>query len=259
MRFDLVQAVGKVKGHFAKKENRAAKLISMWPSLQRKLEGMVVRGKGRTEQARCAYAILVMMETGIRIGNEDSAEGFVCENKFDKERYGKTVQTFGLTTLRGTHVYGNGPRGSFIRLSFTGKKHVDQQLMIYNRTLIRFCPDVGADELWLGGITDAQLRKFVKRYVGRGFSPKDIRTAKVNILFVNSFAEDYGIHYVKETTKSGRKKVVASCIAEVANRIGHTKAVCRSAYLSKPLLANILMTESGYVYVSSLTNLSKKI
>lgn len=257
--FNLVKAVGKVKGHFAKKENRAAKLISMWPALKRKLEGMVIRGNGRTEQSRCAYAILVMMETGIRIGNEDSAEGFVCENKHDKERYGKTVQTFGMTTLRGEHVDYEPRALGRITLSFTGKKHVAQCLTIRNRTLVRFCPVVMDEELWLGGITDAQLRKFVKRYVGRGFSPKDIRTAKVNIEFVDRFAANYGKAFAEATRKSDRKKIVSDCIAEVAEVIGHTKAVCRSAYLSKPLLANILLTESGYVCVSTLTTLDKEI
>lgn len=252
MRFDLVQNIGKCRGHFTRKENRAAKLICMWNDLHNKMEGMVIRGNGVTLQARLAYAVLLMMETGIRVGNESSAEGFVCENKFDKERFGKQVQTYGLTTLKPEHVKCGMNR---LILQFTGKKHVDQTLVVHlndNQTLVHYCPPIIAEnETWLR-ITDAQVRKFVKRYVGHGFSPKDIRTAKVNLLFVNRFASLHGPIYSASTTKSARKRALADCIAEVAERIGHTKGVCKSAYLSKPLLANILATESGYVYVSSL-------
>lgn len=246
--FDLVQAVGKARGHFKTKENRVAKLISMWPELKRKMEAMVERGRGKTEQARLAYGVLLMMQTGIRVGNEDSAEGFVCENKLHKD-FGKTVQTFGLTTLLNKHVDLHSMR---LTLSFTGKKLVDQTLMTGNYTLVHYCPKGKPDDLWLG-ITDAAIRKFVKRYVGSGFTPKDLRAAKVNIMFVDKFANHgFAKAYAASKKKSERKKILGECIAEVAETIGHTKAVCRSSYLSKPLLANLMLTDQGYVYVSSL-------
>lgn len=253
MAFDLVQAVGKVRGHFKTKENRAAKLISMWPALKRKMEQMVIRGRGRTDQARLAYAVLMMMETGIRVGNEDSAEGFICENKYHPN-YGKEVQTFGLTTLQHKHIVYERHKNRII-LEFVGKKSVDQRLSTTNPILFRFCPlqkpHETSDQPWLN-IAYEDLRKFVKRYVGRQFKPKDIRTAKVNILFVDRFANRHAPLFASATTKSSRKKILSQCVEEVAEEIGHTKGVCRSAYLSKPLLANILMTEQGTIYLSNL-------
>lgn len=226
----LIVHVGKVRGRFGK-DNRAAKLIGEWDSLAAKLEGMVVRGRGVTDSARMAYAVLVMMETGIRVGNEGSAEGFVCENKFLPE-FGKVVQTYGLTTLLGKHVK---IRRHHLVLSFTGKKLVGQELTISNSVLVEWCPKVKAGEKWLG-VEYPDLFKFVKRYVGRRFTPKDIRTAKVNKLFCETWDDEYVELWEGQSSASGRKKIVREAVKKTAAVIGHTPAVCKSAYLSKGMM-----------------------
>ena len=85
------------------------------------------------------------------------------------------------------------------------------------------------------------LKKFIKKSVGKGFSPKDIRTAKVNLIFISKFGRNpHRKAFETSTTKSGRKKVLSTCIEETADIIGHTKGVCKSAYLSKPMIDFIL-------------------
>jgi DNA topoisomerase IB len=255
----LIENVGKVKGHFKTKSNRAAKLIEIWDDLESKFVSMVERGQGQTETARLAYALLLMMETGIRTGNESSAEGWKCVNQivcrkdnpaknlkigdiiWRHPEYGKMVSTYGLTTLLNEHIKG---RGKVLKINFIGKKLVDQDLTVRHPTLLKHRPKGKPKELWLG-IDYYSLKKFVKKYVGKGYTPKDLRMAKVNILFISKFGVDpYKSDFASCTTKGGRKKILASAIEETANIVGHTKSVCRSAYLSAPLLSYILTQEN---------------
>lgn len=252
---ELIDAVGKIKGSFKNKSHRAAKLIDRWDALESKFESMIERGRGWTKQARLAYATLLMMETGIRTGNESSAEGWVCENqivcrKANKEKklkvgdviwrhpmYGKHVATYGLTTLQNGHVIKKGKKK--IQIAFVGKKLVDQHFIISNPTLVEWMDTVRSDDSFLG-IKYHELKNFVKKYVGRGFTPKDIRMAKVNMIFIDLFGGTPAREAFEEaSTKTARRKVLMDTIAETAEKIGHTKSVCKSAYLSSDLLHHI--------------------
>lgn len=257
----LLEAVGDIRGRFSSKENRAAKLLAEWSDLRNKLEGMIDRGMARTENSLLAYAVLVMMETGIRVGNEGSAEGWVCDNQIVAKKdnpekgikvgdviwrhpmYGQHVQTFGLTTLLNKHV--KRKRKPPV-LDFTGKKLVDQTLPLHNKTLQAFLPNGPLDDLWLG-VTYNSLRKFVKRYVGHNFMPKDIRTAVVNLKFSRRFGCQHAAEYAEAETKKARKAIVAECVEATANEIGHTKSVCRTAYLSKEMMDELMSADIGVV------------
>jgi len=264
---ELIDAVGKTKGRFASKSNRIAKLIGMWPGLEKRFVSMIEHGHGSTDKARLAYATLLMMETGIRTGRESSAEGWICENQIicrkpNKEKklkvgdviwrhpmFGKHVSTYGLTTLLNKHVRLRirkikGKKKPFLQVSFVGKKLVDQRLIVEHPTLIRYVKDVRSEDTFLG-IKYPELFKFVKKYVGKGYTPKDIRMTKVNLIFIDIFGNDPRREEFEEaTTKSARKRILSEVIEETANIIGHTKSVCRSAYLSSDLLTHITNKET---------------
>ena len=234
----LLAHVGNPRGHFAAKENRAAKLVLMWPDIKKKMETLLLRGGGTSETARHAYGVLLMMETGIRIGNESSAEGFVCENKFSPY-FGQTVKTYGLTTLLGQHVR---LEDGDLFVDFVGKKGVEQCLRTDHPLLVKHLPDVFPTQPLLN-ITENSLRKFIHRYIGGKFKAKDLRTAKVNIEFAKVMSSPlHGEAFLNATSKSGRKKAVANAIEEVAQFIGHTKGVCRSAYISCHVLTFLTLT-----------------
>lgn len=251
MKLSLLDGIGKTRGHFKFKENRAAKLISVWDQLTEKMERMVERGYGESLTARLAYGTLTMMETGIRVGNETSAEGWVCENQmvrggkvvYQHELFGQHVQTFGLTTLLNKHVIKK--RKKFL-LDFTGKKLVRQTLEVRHPVLVEYKPDGADEDRWLN-ITYPDLRRFISKYVGGAYTPKDLRIAKVNLLFVNRFVA-LADRWAEEDTKSGRKAVLRECVEDVAATIGHTVGVCKSAYLSRPLQDLIRDAEPGTVF-----------
>lgn len=253
MAVKLRDAVGNPRGRNTDKNHRVAKLMRDWDAVKAKLEGMVRRGAGRTEPARYAYGVLLIMHTGIRVGNEESAEGFVSEGQrfakadnpekgikagdlvWQSETHGKLVNTYGLTTLRHDHVVAGPKRGGPFRLEFVGKKIVDQNLEVDCPVLCKYRPAPGkSGEVWLN-ITDARLRKFVRRTVGRAFVPKDIRRAFVNRQFLEFFPEVADAFHAA-TKQSDRNKIIRATIEATAAVVGHTPGVCRSAYLSHPML-----------------------
>lgn len=246
----LLEQVGKKRGHFKEKSNRIAKLISEWESLQVKMEGFILRGNGNTYQARLAYAVLLMMETGIRTGNETSAEGWICDNRIVAKKdnpakgiktgdviwqhpmYGQLVQTFGLTTLKHSHI--KKVRNA-VKIEFVGKKLVDQELSTKHPLLVQHCPKGPPDDLFLG-ITYYDLKKFVKKSVGNQYTPKDLRMTKVNLIFMEKW-DGARKSFEQANTKTERKRLFKEVIENTASAIGHTPGVCRSAYMSQPLVA----------------------
>lgn len=222
---------------FDKKESRAKKLLLQWSELDKKLFGIMERGINTdavTFNAKCAWAVLVMMQTGIRVGNETSAEGYVSINQHS-ENYGKTVQTFGLTTLQIKHCQIISP--NFLVFNFTGKKQVEQNLLITDPMLVygfkRIHDGRHSDSVLLEDVTHYELTKFVKKHVGKNFTIKDIRTARVNELFIDNLLD---LDYEGVTRKADMKKLIGSAIEKTAEQIGHTKAVCKTSYISRELL-----------------------
>jgi hypothetical protein len=61
------------------------------------------------------------------------------------------------------------------------------------------------------------------------YTPKDLRRAKVNQIFVRHL----------ETAPKINKKAVAQLIALTADEIGHTKSVCKRSYISGFLLFSL--------------------
>jgi len=236
MQLSMNNLVGKSNGHFKFKHNRAQKIIDQWDLLKEKLIGMILRGGCETHTSKCAYAVLLMMHTGIRVGNEKSAEGYICENTYH-EKFGKKIKTYGLTTLRVQHV----KRTSWVLyLNFLGKKGVKNALYTNQSQLVFFAKILLKDKKPINlfiDITPYELTKFVKRYVGKNYSPKDIRTAYVNKEFKMTIDDKLkSLRNRQVKTRSDINKVISNSVEEVAERVGHTKSICRSAYLSKDML-----------------------
>jgi len=224
--------IGKTKGSFKNKDNRTAKLLANWDVLRMTMESFIRQGRGVTLRARNAYGILLMMETGIRVGNEASAEGYVCDQKHHKD-YGKEIQVYGLTTLRKEHTKLNNNNN--ITLNFLGKKAVPQFLKTSNPVLIKYYDTITQQSYttWLG-ISYSDIYKFVKKSIGHKYKPKDIRTAAVNCLFLKKVDQ---IKLLKKVflKKGDIGRAIKLVVNATAEEIGHTPGVCKSAYLSKSL------------------------
>ena len=180
----LLTYIGKARGRISDKHNRVQRLVDNWDLIKNKMIHFIEAGQGTSLRARCAYGVLLMMETGIRIGNESSAEGYICDQKHHQD-YGKTVKVYGLTTLLPEHINKND---KWLRISFLGKKAVEQSLHTSHSILLQYANTINlyhGKSTWLG-IDYGDMYSFIKRSLGNFYKPKDLRTAAVNVIFVQN-------------------------------------------------------------------------
>jgi len=222
-----VQFFGKPKGHFKDKFNRVAKLAERHEELIEKFDGFI-NVQGITHRCLCVLMCKIMFSTGIRIGNEKSAEGY------ESLRKGAGFQqTYGLTTLKRQHVAVRGHRVTF---SFLGKRSVHQTLYFKDKVVAEKIKSLllDEDEEYVFPVTDYHLRKFISKYVGQGFQAKDLRTFQANVTAYNYYQRE--LKKVRVTTKSDRNAEIKLMVEHVAGRLGNTPAISKRAYIDPRLL-----------------------
>lgn len=230
---------GKIKGANSNKFNRVAKLAYMFNELEEKLYGIVERGNYISEHARCALSLLLMMQTGIRVGNEGSAEGYMTAPHPHSKKEPEFVKTYGLTTLLMAHLMKG--RGGCWHINFVGKKQVANSFTIRGKlasVLREFHIERKINnDLWnnslLLNITDYQLTKFIKKYVGKQFSPKDFRTLRANIEAWNMYK------VINQRPLPERKSDLNAEVKEIALHVSgclnNTPGVCKKSYIDDGL------------------------
>ena len=174
---------------------------------------------------RLAVALKTILETGIRIGNEDSAEGFMTTYK----EKGKEVfaQTYGLTTITDEHVKViNG----IVHFDFTGKKHVENTFTLSQTLSKLIIPIINSGYNPLFGITENELTSFIKQNTSVNLSSKDFRTFRANI-----YAYLFGVTIPSPTTKKERREAIKAITEHVAEKLNNTPSVVKSSYLDKTL------------------------
>lgn len=230
---ETISFYGKKRGSNSNKFNRVNKLASNYNNLHEKFLNMAERGKNScTENYRCSIAVLLLMETGIRVGNETSAEGYnTVPHPHNKNQESKFVQTYGLTTLLREHVINKGKE---VKFNFSGKKQVENWFTVptdIKKYVIDIYNNCECDPLF--GITVYQLTKFIKKFVGKEFSPKDFRTLRANI-----YAEKFLFSQLKYTeceTKKQKKETVKVVCEAVSILLNNTPGVCKKSYIDDNL------------------------
>lgn len=220
------------------KFNRVGKLAKDWEKIEEKLINLLIK-----KNSQEAYALLLMANCGIRIGNEDSAEGYVTKLK---EIEGQTVQTYGLTTLLKEHV-------EFVdqemHLKFVGKKVVNQHIVIKDEMLVKygkqFFEENDGDQ-WLA-VRDYQLKRFLKKTVDKRFQVKDFRTLCANCNAYMIYESGFKGNELP-TTKTNLNKEVKEIYVKVSEVLGNTPSICKSAYVSPEFLSHV-ETERGAIVI----------
>jgi DNA topoisomerase-1 len=159
------------------------------------------------------------------------------------ERYAKRYRTFGITTLTKRHV---AVRGSRVAFRYRGKHRVwvhtalvDAELADAMRALISL---PGSRRLFryrlegeLQNLTASKLNEYIQEHMGEEFTAKDFRTWGGTLLAAIAFAER-GV----ADTATEAKRVVASVMRDVGERLGNTAAVARSSYVSPAVVEQYL-------------------
>lgn len=226
------------KASYEDKHNRMVKLATMFEELDRKFVRMIEKGDYVTDNARLAIACRLMMHTGIRIGNEDSAEGYLTKPHPNSKEEPMFVKTYGLTTLLPDHVL---VKGKNVYLNFLGKKHVDNSFTLTGdlaKMVKEVMKTIGPDETLLE-VTEYELTKFVKRYVGRRFTPKDFRTLRANMCAYEKVQEICKRNL--PSTKSEFNSEVKEVATYVSENLNNTPCVCKKSYIDPMLWDELAM------------------
>jgi DNA topoisomerase I len=159
------------------------------------------------------------------------------------ERYAKESKTFGVTTLRKSHVRVRGHRLAF---DFRGKHKsvirttlVDEELADAIKELLAFPRGARLFRYeWEGGIcalTGPKLNDYVRANLGEEFTAKDFRTWGGTLIAAIALAERGPAE-----TETEAKRTIAAVMRKVGEQLGNTPAVARSSYVSPALIDQYL-------------------
>jgi DNA topoisomerase-1 len=154
------------------------------------------------------------------------------------ERYAKENGTFGITTLKKSHV---GVRNRIVTFAYKGKSNIRQRQVVTDPQLVRLVQR----QLRTPGsklfsyvrkarwqvITAREVNDYLQRHAG-GYSAKDFRTWGGTLRAATVLAELGAANSDAEA-----KRNVVQAIASVAKRLGNTKSVCRKCYIHPAILA----------------------
>lgn len=185
------------------------------PALRKQL-AVDLRRPGLPRDKVLAVVVTLLEESLIRIGNE----GYARDNG-----------SFGLTTLRNRHVK---VKGGELRFTFRGKSGKDWKLTVHDNRiakLVRGCQELPGQHLFeyqgddgtVQAITSTDVNAYLHDICGDDVSAKDFRTwaGTVEAALAFDALED----------KYPSKKTVKDVVAQVAERLGNTIAVCRKCYI----------------------------
>jgi DNA topoisomerase-1 len=169
-------------------------------------------------------AIVRLMDQGFfRIGNEKSA---------------KSESTYGLTTVRGTHVKVEGDTLLFDYVGKWRKKHKRSIRDEEVAKLVASLKRLRGGELFkyrngkrLLDIKDRHVNDYIQAIIGEEFTAKDFRTWAGTLLCSIALGM-----VGPGKSKTERKRKMRQAIVATAEQLGNTPAVCRSSYVCPRLL-----------------------
>ena len=151
------------------------------------------------------------------------------------ERYAKNNKTYGIATLRRKHLK---IEGDTVIFEYTGKWGQEQRKAVTDprlRRVVEECRDLPGYEVFKylddsGNVRDVKsrdLNAYVTEVVGPQFTAKDFRTWAGTLIAASTLA---GLG-ASEDSKAAQKNVLAA-VDEVASRLGNTRDIARSSYIS---------------------------
>jgi DNA topoisomerase-1 len=158
------------------------------------------------------------------------------------DRYAKTSRTFGITTLRKSHVAVRGARISF---RYRGKHSimihsaiVDSELAAAMKELLAQ-PGARLFQFETDGapcnLDQRRLNNYIRTYLGEEFTAKDFRTWGGTLTAAVELAQ-----YAPPETESEAKRRLAMVMRKVGEKLGNTPAVARSSYVSPAVVEQYL-------------------
>ena len=214
------------KGELAK-HYRVRQLASDLPALRRKLREDFGR-RDFSQQRVCAGIVLLISDVFFRVGSD---------------RYERENNTFGVTTLRKSHVT---IEDDTIEFDFKGKRSIRQRrpyeasplmvdfigslLLTPGQRLFRY----EHDGEWFD-ISARDVNDYIRSLADFPYTAKDFRTWGGTLRMATVLA-DLG----KARNENARKKMVTTAVRFVAAELGNTPAIARKSYVHPVLITRYL-------------------
>lgn len=200
------------------KYERMIDFARVLPSLRARTESDLAR-PGLPREKVVATVVRLLETTLIRVGNEE----YVRQNR-----------SFGLTTLRNSHV---GVQGSKLEFRFRGKSGRDHVIGLRDRRLSRIvkrCQELPGYQLFQyldehgkrRSIESADVNAYLREIAGAEFTAKDFRTWAGTVLAAWALRG-----YAHAARKRRANRNVVRAIESVAARLGNTPTICRKCYV----------------------------
>jgi DNA topoisomerase IB len=205
----------------AEKHERVLEIARQLPDVRDAVKaGLRTRGLNRDRVLATAIRLLDL--GAFRVGSE---------------QYEEENGTFGLATLKRSHVSVRGERTFY---SYIAKGGIEREVEITDRptaTVVRQLlerpADAGEDLLayqteageWRD-VTSAEINAYLKEISGAEITAKDFRTWTATVLMAAALAE-----VPPPASRAARKKVVSAAYRQVSEQLGNTPAVCRASYV----------------------------
>jgi len=171
-----------------------------------------------------ATVVHLLETTLVRVGNRD---------------YAKENGSFGLTTLQEPHVEVNGTE---LRFHFKGKSGKTWRLKMRDRrvaNIVRACQELPGQQLFQycdedGNVLDvmsSDVNAYLREVSGCDVTAKDFRTWAGTVMAAVELAQ-----FEPPESESAGKRAIRRAIADVAERLGNTVAICRKCYVHPAIL-----------------------
>ncbi len=183
-----------------------------------------MRLRGLPRQKVLATIVHLLETTLIRVGNEG---------------YARANNSFGLTTLRTSHV--KVSQGE-LRFRFKGKSGKVWRLQLKDRrvaTIVRACQDLPGQELFqylddegqLQTVSSGDVNDYLRDISDRDITAKDFRTWAGTVLAALELRE------CESAASQPATQTLRLAMARVAARLGNTPTICRKCYVHPEIIA----------------------
>lgn len=209
---------------------RVAQMGRDLPKLRRQFHKDLARRDFSHERV-AAGIVLLISEAFIRVGSE----------KYEKEN-----NTFGITTLRKSHV---SFKDGAVEFNFVGKRSIEQRNVVTNPRLVRFVEsmmDTPGPRLFryeLNGTwfnADAHdVNDYIESVANFPYTAKDFRTWGGTLRAATVLSE-----FGSGKNENARKKEVTMAVRMVSSELGNTPAILRKSYVHPVILSRYLKNGS---------------
>ena len=212
------------KRSLANKFDRMPGFAKALPDIRKKIESDL-RKEGWPREKVISLVLSILDQCALRIGNK---------------AYEQENGTYGITTLKRSHLKVNGNNISF---QFKAKGGIYRNTLIKGKRLtrlIRECSEIPGQEVFQyldnegnrHPVFSQDVNSYLQEISGGDYTAKDFRTWSGTVGGVELLPE------ALEEMKEFPKRNLAKCLVnQVAEKLGNTAAVCRAYYIHPSILA----------------------